>query len=652
MSNFSCGENKTVKEKDPCQKNICISDSCWIERPRFFNGQMLTDTDLKSGQDYAIEKNKLHNRYLHGWGVVCGLKVKCYPCCEGHGSSGKVVVEPGYAIDCCGNDLVVCEAQEYDVIKRINQMKKKQKESSSPCESGTITEESSCSEEEEKYYLVISYSEEEGKPTSALNAGDPCSIQRCEPTRTKECFQLDLVKFCTLEPTEEENLFTRMKKCWTLFSETWKRVINKELNWKVFFSLKAEDLKSLIKEYYKVLPVNVHCDVLDRLEEGGTSQTRTIQLGADQATELNKILLSGNYENAVNLLNDVGLTLSDDAIFSQVDETTWTVTDGNYSYQIRFTQNTNGEVIGATITVNESSLKQLYVILFQLFLDCICQAFLIPSPTCGKDDVVILATITVKNNKIEKICNLSRKYVLTANSLKYWLLWIPDLLVSILFKKWAKKNYNFTLESIGDLLEFLCCILDISQVNSLPPYIHILKFMENDLEIPQMMGEKVQESMAAMVKEFMQPLDPQNVSFKAAVNKDAEESKEMLKKLNIEVVGKEKYDPSAKRLNLEEIVGSIPTARPGSKVIQLVDDSGKVKGFRVVKTVSKEEEKESSQAADELIALKTQMLEMNKKMKVMEKELEKMKTKTQEVKQTQVPKQRQTAGREKKAKKK
>ena len=49
-------------------------------RPRFFAGQLLTEQDLNRLQTYVIEKNRLHNRYLHGWGVVCGLEVGCEPC--------------------------------------------------------------------------------------------------------------------------------------------------------------------------------------------------------------------------------------------------------------------------------------------------------------------------------------------------------------------------------------------------------------------------------------------------------------------------------------------------------------------------------------------------------------------------------------------
>jgi hypothetical protein len=46
-----------------------------FDRLRYFYGQMLHAQDLQQEQAYFREKLKLHNRCLHGWGVVCGLQV-------------------------------------------------------------------------------------------------------------------------------------------------------------------------------------------------------------------------------------------------------------------------------------------------------------------------------------------------------------------------------------------------------------------------------------------------------------------------------------------------------------------------------------------------------------------------------------------------
>src|SRR4051794_3638913 len=65
-------------------------------RPRFFAGQVLTADDLNRLDYYIRGKHRLHNRQLHGWGVVNGLEVTCDAC-----GSGTVVVGCGYALDPC-----------------------------------------------------------------------------------------------------------------------------------------------------------------------------------------------------------------------------------------------------------------------------------------------------------------------------------------------------------------------------------------------------------------------------------------------------------------------------------------------------------------------------------------------------------------------
>jgi hypothetical protein len=50
-----------------------------FDRLTYFYGQMLHARDLQIEQAYFREKLKLHNRCLHGWGVVCGLDVAPVP---------------------------------------------------------------------------------------------------------------------------------------------------------------------------------------------------------------------------------------------------------------------------------------------------------------------------------------------------------------------------------------------------------------------------------------------------------------------------------------------------------------------------------------------------------------------------------------------
>src|SRR5262245_47892370 len=108
----NCGCGCNCKTGCRCQTRCCDLD-CLI-RPNFFCGQLLTDADLTAMVEWNRSRFAL-SRYRDGWGVVCGLDVSCSPvygatvsCCGDSNGGPFVYVNPGYAIDCCGNDLVVC----------------------------------------------------------------------------------------------------------------------------------------------------------------------------------------------------------------------------------------------------------------------------------------------------------------------------------------------------------------------------------------------------------------------------------------------------------------------------------------------------------------------------------------------------------------
>jgi hypothetical protein len=71
-------------------------------RPNYFTGRLLTAEDFQAEQDYQRGQRWLHNRLLHGAGVVTGLAVTV--------SGGSVHVTPGVALDCLGREIVVPHA--------------------------------------------------------------------------------------------------------------------------------------------------------------------------------------------------------------------------------------------------------------------------------------------------------------------------------------------------------------------------------------------------------------------------------------------------------------------------------------------------------------------------------------------------------------
>lgn len=86
----------------------CCGLDCLVQ-PRFFCGQLLTDQDLTALVNWTRDKAAL-SRFRDGWGVVCGLDVRRAP-----GSRDRIVVTPGYAVNCCGDDIVVCSEYTLDL---------------------------------------------------------------------------------------------------------------------------------------------------------------------------------------------------------------------------------------------------------------------------------------------------------------------------------------------------------------------------------------------------------------------------------------------------------------------------------------------------------------------------------------------------------
>ncbi len=72
-----------------------------IKRLHYFNSQFLDATDFTDEQNYHVDMRRLHNRYLHTWGVADGFEVTF----ESGGSS--VRVGAGTAIDGNGREVVL-----------------------------------------------------------------------------------------------------------------------------------------------------------------------------------------------------------------------------------------------------------------------------------------------------------------------------------------------------------------------------------------------------------------------------------------------------------------------------------------------------------------------------------------------------------------
>src|SRR5262245_21982711 len=88
-----------------------LGDSGLAERPRYYPRQLITSDDLTLEQEYFRSKLRLHNRLLHGWGVVCGAEVRSVPKANSDNTTDRepwmVMVCPGYILGPYGDEIFI-----------------------------------------------------------------------------------------------------------------------------------------------------------------------------------------------------------------------------------------------------------------------------------------------------------------------------------------------------------------------------------------------------------------------------------------------------------------------------------------------------------------------------------------------------------------
>jgi hypothetical protein len=162
---------------DPCDDTCppacpaCGGLECFC-RPRFFPGQLLTDDDLNRLMKYLTGKNRLHNRYLHGWGVACGLEVVCDPC-----DAKQVRVRTGYALAPCGDDIVLCDEQAVDICALIDECTPPRR---TVCDPPYDRPPADCRRGNDRWVLAVCYDERPSRGlTALLGAADSRCRQPC-----------------------------------------------------------------------------------------------------------------------------------------------------------------------------------------------------------------------------------------------------------------------------------------------------------------------------------------------------------------------------------------------------------------------------------------------------------------------------------------
>ncbi|HEY1551589.1 MAG TPA: hypothetical protein VGG28_27365 [Kofleriaceae bacterium] len=189
-------------------------------RPQFFAGQLLTEDDLDAIETYVVGKNRLHNARLFGAGVVCGLEVTCGAC-----DTMTIDVAPGYALDCCGNDLVLSCDRELDLRPMIAGLRSGSSDCGDPCAPANVATKGTATKSPVfDYCLYARYTETPTDPTTAYPTGGDCTTVTCQPTRIREGITFELR--CAPSTATPDDVLTRALACLSRLSAPDRQVGN------------------------------------------------------------------------------------------------------------------------------------------------------------------------------------------------------------------------------------------------------------------------------------------------------------------------------------------------------------------------------------------------------------------------------------------
>jgi hypothetical protein len=188
-----------------------------LQRPRYFARQLVTPAELNLSTDYVLERLRSHNRLLHGWGVICGLKV-CTVAGSEEGSvlPWKVAIEPGHAIDGHGNDITVDCRRVVDIRAGVTAAAcgEPPGEVRDPWCADVWT-----NEEGGRVWVAICYRACRSRPVRAQPTGCGCDETTCEYSRWVDGYEVHTLDACPEShqgppPTFEEMLATLNGPLW------------------------------------------------------------------------------------------------------------------------------------------------------------------------------------------------------------------------------------------------------------------------------------------------------------------------------------------------------------------------------------------------------------------------------------------------------
>ena len=361
-------------------------------RPRFFAGQLLTEEDLNRLDHYIVEKNKLHNRYLHGWGVVCGLEVFCHPC------EGQVTVTSGYALSPCGDDIVLCADDIVNVCDLIQRCRERERLDCEPPRPAATAE---CQDVTEQWVLTVCFTEKASRGVTALRGSSEaacCSSCSCGGSASCGCGcqESGISRKQPASPARSaRSLSTDARSGRDLCEPT----VTCESHYFSLYKASAADPKS--REALGAM--------IQRFEacmKGLFDAVPPLPTSIEQA----QAWCCQLKQNFIDFLTDH--PIHDCLALQKLAQFVCPAPSQNQTPEQYWT----------------AVLTQIAPILAEYIRSCACSALLPPCPDPAASNCVPLATITIRKRdcKIMRVCNWSvRKFVTTFPNLQYWLSFLP-----------------------------------------------------------------------------------------------------------------------------------------------------------------------------------------------------------------------------------
>jgi hypothetical protein len=366
-------------------------------RPRFFAGQLLTEQDLNRLENYILAKNRLHNRYLVGHGVVCGLEVTCSPCVS------TISVSDGYAIDPCGNDIIVCSPDTVDICKLIKACTPGAAVNCAPYKDQTY-----CADTTQTWILAIRYVETPSRGVTPLTGSSQCSCGAsssgsctCGMASTKQCGcggVLSMASCCGQTVTSVAPVSTNLPRRGAPPA--------------------CEPTVTCEAYRYEVFPAPID---------------EKIPLTNGEFLARLKCCIQSVFPNGINVPTNLQdqVQWSNFCCYIRQALIQYLITSGGTDCQA--IANLQAVVCPAPDTESfwtalEAALEVELIVMFEVLLGCFCSVALPPCPPPG-DPRVPLAAVTVRTSDctIISICDWTplRKHVVTTKTLGYWFGWLP-----------------------------------------------------------------------------------------------------------------------------------------------------------------------------------------------------------------------------------